>query len=290
MKKLLSVALAVIMLATMAFSASAATYKDKGSLLPDSADKFVCKAAGNKGTEKITVTKDGDGYKFVGEEGGWPTAQFAELDGEKQTSWIQTKKDSGLFLNYDFTVVSGKTKIVVYFCGQNPDDMANAGTFFCVNAYEMPDKKKIDGDCDEDLGTGTYKKSVPLSELGYREDLYGEAGEMLITGFKVFAVGGEVVVRDLSIGEKYADGQDAPTQGATTTTAANTGANSTEATTTAAQAQNNTTTVAKTTAANNGDSAKTGDVSNAIVFVVVAAVAAGVVTLSVVSSKKSKAR
>ncbi len=51
-----------------------------------------------------------------------------------------------------------------------------------------------------------------------------------------------------------------------------------------------TTTAAKTTAKAGTDNAKTGDVSNALLFTAVAAVAAGVVTVSVTASKKHTAR
>ncbi len=287
MKKLLSIVLAVAVLATMAFTMMASTVSAADaktySLLPVSADKFT-KQDGGDGT--ITVTAEGKGYKFTSTT-GWPCAyNFEEGVSDYKSSdvWVMTKKGSGSTLNYDFEVVSGSAKVVVYFCGQNPKDMAGLGSFVSINAIEMPDKKDpLTGDTAEDLPVGKYKKTLNVDDLGYGEGLLGDNGEMLITGVKVFAVGGEVIVNDISITDKSGidnshhknvlETNDADPE-PTSTTKVNSDA---------------TTTAAKTTAKAGTDNAKTGDTTNAILFVTVAAVAAAVVTVSVVS-KKQKAR
>ena len=280
MKKVLSIVLAVAVLATMAFSMMASTVsaEDKTySLLPVSADKFTKQEGSANGDGHITVTANGDGYTFTADQ-GYPCAyNFEEGVSEYKKSdvWVMTKKGSGSTLNYDFEVKSGSAKVVVYFCGQNPKDMAGLGSFVSINALEMPDKMdKLTGDTAEDLPVGKYKASVDVDNLGYNGGLLGDNGEMLISGVKVFAVGGEVVVNDISITDK--SGIDNSHHKKVLANGPATAA-----------PQNNTTTVAKTTAQNSANNAQTGDTTNAIVFIAVAAVAAGAV---VVTAKKQKAR
>ncbi len=282
MKKLLSIVLAVAVLATMAFSmmVSTASAEDASySLLPKTADKFEKAEGASAGDGTITITAQGAGYKFESTQ-GWPAATFVELDEATQTSWVNTKAGSGSTLNYDFEVVSGKAAMIVYFCGQNPKDMASMGSFVSING--LVNKAYVDpltGDAKEDIPVGKYKASVSVDDLGYRDDLKGDNGEMKITGVKIFAVGGTVIVNDVSVTDKsgadnskHANKLGAAVENPVQTTGAQSDA---------------TTTVAKTTAKAGTDSAKTGDTTNAIVFIAVAAVAAGAV---VVTAKKQKAR
>ncbi|MBQ4617624.1 MAG: hypothetical protein IJB27_04540, partial [Clostridia bacterium] len=98
---------------------------------------------------------------------------------------------------------------------------------------------------------------------GYREDLKDDQGNMLFSGCKIFAVGGEVVVNSLNFGTKEA-----------------------EVVTT--QAGGNTATTTKAQGGSSNKNPNTGDTEVFALTIVVLA-AAAVVTLSAVS-KKAKSR
>ena len=268
MKKLLSIVLAVAVLSTMAFSMIGASVSaaEKVSLLPASADKFVCKDGGDG---SVTVAAEGTGYKFTA-TGGWPTATYINPD---EASWAKCMvNDAECYLNYDFEVKTGGTNIIVYFGGQNPDEQGAAGSGETLNYIIDAANNNLASGNVQDLKPGKYSGSIPVKQLGCAENLIlSEEGDaaaadayFTISAVRIFAVGGEVIVNELSVGPKTG-----------------------EVVTTAAQSDATTTTVAKTTAKAGTDSAKTGDTTNAIVFIAVAAVAAGAV---VVTAKKQKAR
>ncbi len=267
MKKVLSVVLAVAVLATMAFSMMASTVSaaEKVSLLPASADKFVCKDGGDG---SVTVAAEGTGYKFTA-NAGWPTATYTNPD---EASWAKCMvNDAECYLNYDFEVKTGASNIILYFGGQNPDEQAAKGRGETLNYLIDAANGDLQSGATKDLVPGTYKGSIPVKQLGCADDLIlSEQGDataadayFTISSVRIFAVGGEVIVKELSIGPKTGD-----------------------VVTTKAQSDA-TTTVAKTTAKAGTDSAKTGDASNAIVFIAVAAVAGGAV---LVVAEEQKAR
>ncbi len=272
MKKLFSIVLAVAVLATMAFSMMGATASaaEKVSLLPAAASDFTTVDGGDG---SITVSKEGDAFKFVA-NAGWPQAYYSSTD---ENAWAKAYiNDADCYLNYDFEVKTGAANVIVFFCGQSPADQAGPGVGETINYLIDASNNNLASGQTKDLPVGKYKGSVHVKDLGVREDLIlSEQGDataadayFTVSGMKVFAVGGEVIVNELSVGPKDGD--------ATVVT-------------TAANSDKPTTTAAKTTAKAGTDNAKTGDTTNAILFVTVAAVAAAVVTVSVVS-KKQKAR
>ena len=289
MKKLFSIVLAVAMMTVMVcsmvgFQASAL---DKVSLLPANASDFTCKDGGDG---SVTVAKEGEVFKFTA-TGGWPQAFYMGAD---QNAWAKAYVNQECYLNWDFEVKTGAANVVVFFCGQSPTDQAGIGVGETINYLIDPANNNLVSGATKDLPVGTYKGSIHVKDLKCREDLIlSEGGDaaadpnayFTVSGIKVFAVGGDVIVNDLSVGPKTGD---TVTTGAgnNTTAAAN---NTTAAANNTTAAANGTTTVPNTTAVTpNGP--QTGDISNALLFVVVAIVAGGVVTLSAVASKKSKAR
>lgn len=166
---------------------------ERQSILPPSASDFT-----TSGDWWMDVTAYGEGYRFSSYE-GWPNAYYAEVS--DPANMIETNYYAGDFLYWDFEVLSGSAKILVYFAGQNPRDMAAVGSFVCINGLVYPDwVDPATGDTYDDLPVGYYQGAVPVSELGYSFDLMGDNGEMLISGVKVYAVGGDVIVHDLSVG------------------------------------------------------------------------------------------
>jgi len=223
MKKLLSIVLAVALLATVCcIGVSAAedpTPVDGTmdfSLLPDSADDFkVVKAgvAGDEGT--VTITKDGDSFVFKGDK-GWPYAYNTGAV-TQSAEWASVILTEDVFLNFDFQVKSGNSKVIVYYCGQNPEDMAAIGNYIDLNSVILKEYDGTKGGTDSDVGVGHYKGSVNLStlygdDIDYLKDMFINPELVVddltfISGFKVFAVAGaEVIVNDISIGkEKYGE-------------------------------------------------------------------------------------
>ncbi len=163
------------------------------SLMPVTMSKFA-RAEGNGGT--VAIMPHGNGYRFAA-DAGWPSA------------WYECWFDSGMitvtdientYLRYDFEVVSGASKVMVYFDGQSPQWQASKGTYVTLNGLEHPEwVDPSTGDSWYDLPVGTYTAMVPISELGYSNDLRGSNGEMRFSGMKVFAVDGETIIYDLSI-------------------------------------------------------------------------------------------
>lgn len=275
MKKLLSIVLAVAVMTTLAFSAMSlsASAANAGSLMPAKAEDFEIIKGGPNQTESMTVKKVGDSFEFVSDAGGWPQACYSN---PTEANWVKADtNDANLYLNWDFEVKSGGANICIYFAGQSLKDQPSAGAAETLNYLIDPSNNAMATNAVKDLPVGVYKGSVHVKDTGISE-LLMEEGVYYISGIKVFAVGGTVVVNDIWVGEKAGD----------------TPSNDTAATTTTAQSSDTaatTATVATTTGTNattTPSSAKTGDVSNAVIFVVVAAAAAGVVTLSVVAKKK----
>ncbi|MBQ3068993.1 MAG: hypothetical protein IJD01_03490 [Clostridia bacterium] len=268
MKKLLSIVLAVAMMATMAFAVSAAS----GSMMPPSAGDWEYTDASATGDGTVTVTAEGDGYKFVADK-GWPSAYY-NMDAEG----FRCNEADDLYLNYDFEVVTGAANLIVYFAGQSPKDQASPGSFICLNG--LIDESYINpltGDAVVDIPAGKYSGSVSINDLGYRADLKDDQGNMLFSGCKVFAVGGEVVVNTLEIGPKAGDNSGNDNSGNDDNDNNNSGSDTKATTTTKKQSSSK------------DDNPKTGVESDAIALAVVVLAAAGVVTLSVVS-KKAKSR
>ena len=254
MKKLFSILLAVAMLATMAFAVSAAD----GNMLPPSASDFSKQEGDSAGKGTITVTAEGDGYKFVADQ-GWPNAYYVD-----EACWLYVNEADDVYLNYDFEVKSGAANIIIYFAGQSPTDQASPGSFVCLNGLIDPSYvNSMTGDAVVDVPVGKYSGSVKITDLGYREDLKDDQGNMLFSGCKIFAVGGEVVVNTLNFGTKEA-----------------------EVVTT--QAGGNTATTTKAQSGSSNKNPNTGDTEVFALTIVVLA-AAAVVTLSAVS-KKAKSR
>ena len=272
MKKVLSIVLAVAVMTTLAFSAMSlsASAANAGSLMPSKAEDFEIIKGGPNQNESMTVKKDGDSFEFVSDAGGWPQACYSN---PTEANWVKADtNNANLYLNWDFEVKSGGANICIYFAGQSLKDQPSAGAAETLNYLIDPSNNAMATNAVKDLPVGVYKGSVHVKDTGISE-LLMEEGVYYISGIKIFAVGGTVVVNDIWVGEKAAETPSTDTT--TTTKAADTAAT--------------TATVATTTGTNattTPSSAKTGDVSNAVIFVVVAAAAAGVVTLSVVAKKK----
>jgi len=263
MKKVLSMVLCVTVLLTLAFSTMTVSAAN-GSLLPSKAEDFTVVPGGPNKTEKLTAKAAGTGFEFVSDAGGWPTANY-QIPNE--ADWVKADtNDAGAYLNWDFEVVSGGANIIVYFAGQSMEDQPSAGSAETINYYIDKGNNNLASGQVKDLPVGKYKGSIHVKDTGISE-LLMEEGVYYISGIKIYAVGGKVIVNDVSVGAKKAD-----TAATTTTTK---------------KADPATTTAAQTTATGSTpSSAQTGDVSNAVIFIVVAAVAAGVVVMSVVSKKK----
>lgn len=264
MKKLLSIALAVVMMCTLAFSAAAI---DDHSILPKNASDFE---AANTANGTISVSKDGDSFVFEANT-EWPSAYYVAED-----NWLYFNTADDLYLYYDFEVVSGATNVLVYFAGQNPKEMAAMGTFLCINGLIDPSYVGPTGDAVVDLPVGKYSGKVAINDMGYGPEFMDDEGNMLVSGCKIFAVGenSKVVVNELCIGgPRGGEEEDKKDEESTTTTKKD----DTKATTTTKK--NNSKDDAE-------DSAKTGETSNAVLFVVIAVAAAGVVTLT--ATKKAK--
>lgn len=265
MKKLLSIALAVVMMCTLAFSASAI---EDHSILPEKATDFT---AQNTSGGTIAVSKDGDSFVFEATN-EWPSAFYVD-----EANWLTFNTADDLYLYYDFEVVAGATNVIVYFAGQDPMSQANMGTFVCLNGIIDPSYVGPTGDAVTDLPVGKYVGKVGINDMGYGVEYMNDEGDMIVSGCKVFAVGAgsKVVVNELTIGGPR-EGGDEEKEDTTSTTKKD----DTKATTTTKKNANKD---------DSTDSAKTGETSNAVLFVIVAVAAAGVITLSAVS-KKAKSR
>ncbi len=272
MKKLLSIVLSVAVLMTLAFSAMtmSASAANAGSIMPSKAEDFEIIKGGPNQTESMTVKKTDAGFEFVSDPGGWPQACY---ENPTEANWVKADtNDANLYLNWDFEVKSGGANICIYFAGQSLKDQPAAGAAETLNYLIDPANNSLATNAVKDLPVGKYQGSVHVKDTGISELLMDE-GIYYISGVKIFAVGGTVVVNDIWVGAKA--GGDAATTPTTTTKAPDTAAP--------------TTTVATTTGTNattTPSSAQTGDVSNAVIFVVVAAAAAGIVVLSVVAKRK----
>lgn len=220
-KTLLSIVLCVALLVsacTVASAASAPTKVDGTmdfSLLPATAD-FTTQDGGDG---QVTVTKNGNGSFTFKANQGWPCA-FNTGAVTESDKWANVDFTTDTYLNFDFQVKTGATKVIVYFCGQNPQDTAAIGNYIDLNAQIMKNYDPLKGGTDADLGVGTYQGSINLKDLyvgvDYKKDAYinpelvvkGDDGReySYVSGFKVFAVGAnaEVILNDVSVGKaKY---------------------------------------------------------------------------------------
>lgn len=220
-KTLLSIVLCVALLASFACVAVSADSKPTPvdstmdfSLLPDAASDFTC-VEGGEG--KVTVTKNSNGSFTFKADKGWPSA-FNTGAVTESAEWANVDFTKDTYLNFDFQVKTGAAKVIVYFCGQNPQDMAAIGNYVDLNALILKNYDPLKGGTDDDLGVGTYQGSINLKDLyvgvDYKKDPYinpelvveGENGVeySYVSGVKVFAVGGEVILNDVSVGKsKY---------------------------------------------------------------------------------------
>lgn len=255
MKKLMSILLVIAVVATMAFSMVASAEVTKTSLLPASADAFEA-VEGGEGT--VTVTADGEGYKFVADK-GWPCAVYHNPDVDTHIS--TNINDETAYIEYDINVVSGGASVLIFFCGQNPQEFAASGNFVALNANMMNDESYFNelAGTATDVPAGHYTGKLYIKDIWVNPGICLDDGTFTISGAKIFAVGGEVDVNYIRLvtGDEGAAG-------------GNTDDN------------------------NTGDTGSTpnpgtGDNTHAITFAVVALAAAGVVTLSVVA-KKAKSR
>ncbi len=252
---------------------------DRVSLLPSNASDFTTLPGGQG---EITVSETGnDVFKFTTDK-GWPQAYYAEPD---ETKWVTVDTaDPDAKLYWDFTV-SKEANVLVYFEGQDPASEGGAGTYVSLNGIIDATKLNPDGTV-KDLGAGTYKGSIAVSELGCREDLMTD-GKFRISGVKVFAVGGTVVVNELS-----AVGESAKKVTTTVPTTVTTAADTTttvaggEATTTVAAP---TTTVKRAEDTSKNDAPKTADVTEMGAFALVGVLAAIAVAMAT-TMKKTAAR
>ena len=163
------------------------------SLMPATVSDFA-RASGAGGI--VAISPHGNGYRFVTDQ-GWPCAWY---EGWFDDKLITVTDIENTYLRYDFEVVSGATKVLVYFAGQSPEWQGPKGSFVTINGLENPDWiDSSSGDTAQDLPVGTYTAMVPISELGYSDNLLGPNGEMLFSGMKMFAVAGETIIYDLSI-------------------------------------------------------------------------------------------
>lgn len=222
MKKLLSIVMAVAMMTVMVCSMSGLGVfaAEATSLLPANASDFTCVDGGDG---SVSVTQEGGVFTFTA-TGGWPQAYYAGAD---QNAWAKAYvNQEDCYLNWDFEVVSGSANVIVFFCGQNPMDQAGAGVGETINYLIDPANNNLASGATLDLVAGKYKGSIHVKDLGCREDLIlSEGGDVTadpnayftVSGIKVFAVGGVVVVNDLSVGPKTGD---AVTTAPTTTTTA----------------------------------------------------------------------
>ena len=246
-KTLLSIVLCVaLMVSSASIAVSAAPTVVDGtmnfSLLPGDASAFTCVAAGEKDNEgNVTVTKNANGSLTFKGDKGWPYAFNTDASStEEPASWADVDFTQDVYLNFDFQVKAGQGKVVVYFCGQNPKDMAAIGNYIDLNALILKNYDPLTGGTPVDLGAGFYQGSINLKDLYvdvdfkkdpyinrdlvvfkdangtvYTADQYADADPKpevvrtysYVSGFKVFAVGGgEVIVNDLSVGAaKYGE-------------------------------------------------------------------------------------
>ncbi len=222
-KTLLSIVLCVALLASFACVAVSAESKPTPvdgtmdfSLLPGAAADFTTQDGGEG---KVTVSKNDNGSFTFKADKGWPCAYNTGAVTESD-KWANVDFTKDVYLNFDFQVKSGAAKLVVYFCGQNPQDMAAVGNYFDVNAAILKNYQLAYGGTQDDVGVGMYQGSVNLKDLYVDVDMTKEAyinpdlvvegknGDMYsyVSGFKVFAVGGEVILNDVSIGKaKYGE-------------------------------------------------------------------------------------
>ncbi|MBR5134393.1 MAG: hypothetical protein IKV35_02225, partial [Clostridia bacterium] len=167
MKKLLSIVLAVALMSTLVFAISASAAEDH-SILPGSASDFE-KANTSNGT--VSVSKEGDSFVFEGNT-EWPAAYYWA-----EENWLYFHEDDDLYLYYDFEVVSGATNVIVYFAGQNPNEMAGVGNFICLNGAVDPSYVHPDtGDAVMDLPVGHYNGKIAIDDLGYNPFMKDDEG------------------------------------------------------------------------------------------------------------------
>ncbi len=185
--------------------------RTKVSLLPADISEYELMEGGNG---NVVVSKNGDAHVFTA-DGGWPSAIY---NNPVTNNWVEVDATTDSYFNYDIDVQSGSAKVVVYFCGQSPFDQPTAGSLITINGLENPDWVDPNtGDTVNDLPSGQYKKSIKIADLGCREDLMVD-GKFTISGIKVFAVGGVVVVNDLSVSLTEEGTTDTPTEPSDTPT------------------------------------------------------------------------
>jgi len=228
----------------------------------------------------VTVTKTDDGVVFGNTNGMWPAAAY--------TFDEPIVVNDSAALELDFTVTAGSaTTIYVFFGPSTPSSFGDGAYLWVAVPSDI---------MTTDLGPGNYKGVIFLEDtlkktignLDAIDKCKDENGNYVITGVKVFGTNNNgktenaVTMRKfnlLSLADDVPPPETtAPTTG-TTKPVLNQGTQS---------ANGNTTTVNKGNSGT-GNSANTGDVSEAALFVFVAVAAAAVVTLSVVS-KKVKSR
>ncbi len=288
MKKLLSIVLAVVMMATLVVSASAA----ETNLLVN---------VESNNAEKATVTQDGNSWVIDvkapvdAQNNGFGASIAPKLEG------VNVDKDNGGtgFIHMDIvaevpfrlTMNDSNNGAWISFGGEFFNAMTPEGF-----AFSNPDAPKIDEllvDGKEFFPAGTYKCSIYLGGVytwkAKEDPTKWDASKANLTAFYLEGQkAGKITVNQFTLtdaAEYSSEVGETPSGDNNDQTTGGDSNTNTATTTTKAQ----TTTTVKKPAATTGDSAKTGDVSNAILFVVVAAAAAGVVTVSAVS-KKSKAR
>ena len=295
MKKLLSIVLAVVMMATLVVSASA----EDVNLLT----KGTCGA----NTDKATVTTAADGSVEVVVTAGVDAQNNGHgLAVEPAMTGLNVKKDGGT--GFIHLVMESDTpfRVTMLDRGAAGDKWISFGgeffnvfvpTGFTFADPAAPTIAEALEDGKEFMKAGSYDVYLYVGGIYEWKANNGEADKYDPTNANITALyfeaknPGKFTIKKMDlVASQPEEGGDSGDSGDNGTTGGDSntndqGGNTAATTTTAAQ----TTTTVKKAATDTTDSAKTGDVSNAIVFVVVAAAAAGVVTMSAVS-KKSKAR
>lgn len=207
-------------------------------------------------TSSAVIAADGTGISVSATAGLWPAASY-DYSTPYEVDW----ETSAIEVSY--SIWSGKSSKVLLFYGNSSNANFESEEYVALSLNATPD----------DLTAGHYTGTIMLKDIIPESSVVD--GKVKLNGIKVFAVGTDKCVTVNAMNLKYVDnsgagagGEDLDVITPTTPTVAPNGNNGGNGGTTT----------------NPG----TGDTSNAIVFVVVAAVAAGVVTLSVVS-KKAKA-
>ncbi len=208
MKKVISLALALMMLVTLLCVKVSAepeliTNQESYSLLPSDVGFYEKHEENANGS--ISIDTYGSSHVFSS-TGGWPYAAFS-----RDADTVKYFFIDNVYLNWDFEVVSGATKILLYPMGNEmkPASMVEVGDFLSLNALIEPDTYEPEiGDTYLDLGVGRYKGSVKMSDLftdntsvPHISTEWSDGLFSVLSGIKVFAVDGEVVVNNISVGK-----------------------------------------------------------------------------------------